>query len=112
MRVVEIITSAREISIPAIVLGELRTGFKLGKRERENELELQEFLRQPVTRILSVDEEVSSVYAEIVVDLRQQETPLPTNDIWIAALCVQAGLSLITYDEHFSNVRRVSVRLL
>jgi len=106
------IRSAREVGMPVITLGELRTGFALGARAARNERELATFLAQPVVRVLDVDEDASRLYAEIVADLKRRGTPAPTNDIWIASLAVREGLSVLTYDSHFELFRRVGVQLL
>lgn len=109
---VDVLTSAAAVLVPAIVLGELRVGFKLGKRAEANERELAEFLARDVVVLLDVDDDVASIYADIVVDLRRAGTPVPTNDIWIGALAVRAGVSVVTYDAHFERMRRVSVHRL
>jgi tRNA(fMet)-specific endonuclease VapC len=90
----EIICSAREVGFPSIVLGELRAGFLSGMRHEENEQELVTFLQNPVVRILDVDEETTSHYAEIVMMLRRHGTPVPTNDIWIAPSLLAKGSQL------------------
>lgn len=110
--VVDILTSAREVLIPVIVLGELRTGFRLGRHDERNEAELLRFLSNPVVRILDVDDEASSHYADIVAGLRRSGTPVPTNDIWIAALAAREGATVVTYDEHFGSIGRIGARIL
>lgn len=106
-KVVDIIDSADWVGIPAVVLGELLAGFKMGQRVRENERELQEFLAHPAVEELSVDRHVAAVYAEIVIALRRAGTPLPVNAIWIAASAAAAGASVLTYDAHFEKISRV-----
>jgi len=110
--VVEILNSSREVCVPAITIGELRTGFRLGSRERQNETELRAFLSNPVVRVLVVDDEAATHYAALMVDLRREATPLPTNDVWIGALAVREGATVITYDEHFTRMRRVGSVIL
>lgn len=104
---VELIDAADWLGLPAITLGELRTGFLLGGRARENEADLQEFVDHPVVAELSVDGAVSRHFAEIVVELRRAGTPLPTNDIWIAATAAHHGALVLTYDRHFERIGRV-----
>ena len=106
-QVVELIDTADWLGVPAIVLGELRTGFLLGDRGERNEAELREFLFNPIVEELVVDDDVSRVYAEIVSALRRAGTPLPTNDIWIAASAARAGAPVLTYDPHFRQIARV-----
>ena len=59
-----------------------------------------------------MDDDAATHYAELIVDLRKLGRPLPTNDIWIAALALREGVTVLTYDSHFEHVRRVGVRIL
>lgn len=109
---VSAVRRAREVQVPAVVLGELRAGFRAGRRAEENERELTRFLSQPVVEVLDVDEEAASHYADLFVALRQAGTPVPANDLWIAALALRAGATVLTYDGDFVRIPRVGVRLL
>ena len=109
---VEVISRARWIGMPVIVLGELRTGFRLGTYFDRNEEELQEFLDSPVVHTLDVDNMATYHFADTVAELRRAGTPVPTNDIWIAAIAIREGAMVITYDEHFKRIHRVGTRLL
>jgi tRNA(fMet)-specific endonuclease VapC len=111
-QVIALIDSAVWLGVPAIVLGELRTGFMLGARREENERILAAFLRNPVVEVVVVEEETAEIYADIVVALRSAGTPLPTNDIWIAAVAARVGAPVLTYDAHFGQIHRVSSRIL
>lgn len=102
--VVETLSRADEILVPAIVLGELRAGFRAGNREKPNLLELEEFLASPRVSMHAIQEETSIFYAEIFVDLRSRATPIPTNDLWIAASALETGSILISRDAHFDVV--------
>ena len=106
-RVIEILDSAEWLGVPVMTLGELRTGFLLGSQADENESSLREFLANPVVEELPADGDVSRHYAEIVVDLRRAGTPIPTNDIWIAATAARFGALVLTYDSHFRSIGRV-----
>ena len=98
------IQSARSIVVPLIVLGELRGGFLIGSRSAQNEQTLQNFLNEPRVGILVPDDMTSHLYAHLFSQLRKQGTPLPTNDIWIAALVLQHNLVLCTSDRHFDHI--------
>lgn len=106
-QIVDLIDQAEWIGVPSVVLGELWAGFLSGRRARENESELREFLANPAVEEVSIDARVARVYAEIVVSLRESGTPLPTNDIWIAACAAAVGTGVLTYDDHFRRIRRV-----
>lgn len=109
---IDLIDVADWIGLPVTVLGELRTGFGLGKRAKQNEAELEAFMRNPVVHVLDVDGEAARIYAEIVIALRKAGTPLPTNDIWIAATAAREGAQIVTYDDHFSAIGRVGAIVL
>ena len=108
----ELIDGAEWIGMPAIALGELRAGFLLGGRRERNEAALREFLSNAVVEVLSVDDEVSRHYADIVLDLRQAGRPIPTNDIWIAATAARAGAMILSSDDHFTAIARVGSVIL
>jgi tRNA(fMet)-specific endonuclease VapC len=111
-RAVEFISSAREVHVPAVVLGELRAGFRMGNKSAKNEAELRVFLSQRVVQVLEVDDEASIIYAELIAELRRAGTPLPTNDVWIGALAAREGSTVLTYDEHFNVMRRFATHVL
>lgn len=111
-QVVELIDRADWVGVPAVVLGELWLGFLLGGRLRQNQAELAEFIGHPAVDTLAVDAEVARIYADMVVDLRKAGTPLPTNDIWVAATAARAGATVLTYDAHFASIKRVGSLVL
>lgn len=98
---------AELVGLSTIALGELRTGFMLGRRRKRNEAELDDFLDNPAVEILQVDPETSRHYAEIVAELRKAGTPLPTNDIWIAAVASRNGTTVLTCDDRFEHIARI-----
>ncbi len=103
----EPIRLAEEIVLPFVVIGELRGGFRLGSREKENERLLRRFLRSSKVSILFANESTTQVYAELFVELRRAGTPIPANDLWIASLVLQNDLTLFTRDRHFARVSRI-----
>jgi tRNA(fMet)-specific endonuclease VapC len=103
-QVASMLRSANKIGISSISLGELLSGFKGGAREAQNRKELSEFLDSPRVEIFAIDEETAEYYAQILTNLRKQGTPIPTNDIWIAAVAFQHGLRLFSRDAHFQFV--------
>ena len=109
---VSLITAASWIGMTAIVLGELRAGFRLGTRRARNEDDLAAFLAEPVVHVLDVDDEAAQIYAEIVGALRAAGTPVPTNDIWIASVAAREGVHVVTYDAHFGLISRVGTHVL
>jgi len=98
---------ASAVCLSAVVVGELLAGFKKGSRSRENEARLHAFMEAPRVSVLSVDEETAERYAVIRDYLRRQGTPVPINDVWIAASASQHGLRLLTLDAHFRQIPQV-----
>jgi len=88
-------------------LGELIAGFVKGGRRRKNENELRRFLASPRVGVLDVTEETAEKYAVILNSLWRADTPIPTNDIWIAASAMEHGLRLVTTDGHYQKVLQV-----
>jgi len=106
---VHVIRRAAEIMIPFIVLGELRAGFACGTRSYKNEQTLTRFLNSPRVKQLFADEDTTHQYARLFRQLRKQGTPIPTNDLWIAALALQHDLLLFTRDTHFDHLPQLPV---
>lgn len=95
---------AERIYISFVTLAELRAGFLCGTIARKNESVLIRFVNRPRVAQLHPDETTTHHYARLFFQLRKQGTPIPTNDIWIAALAVQHDLLLLSQDRHFENL--------
>lgn len=95
---------AAAVVIPLTVLGELRAGFCAGDRGAENERTLQRFSGESRVRVLSPDEETTHHYGKMFAQLRRQGTPIPTNDLWIAALSFQHRLILYSDDAYYRHL--------
>ena len=102
-----VVRAARSIVVPVIVLGELRAGFAAGNQESTNAANLQRFLASRRVSVLPPDEQTAHHYAQLFLQLRDKGTPIPTNDLWIAALAVQHDLVLCTSDRHFRQLPQV-----
>jgi tRNA(fMet)-specific endonuclease VapC len=102
---------AEEIVLSPVVLGELRAGFRGGTRRSKNESELAEFVASPRVRLAIIDADTADRYAEIVTYLRQAGTPIPTNDVWIAANAMEHGLQVVTTDPRYQKIAQVLVNL-
>ena len=102
--VIRILQRSQKISICAITIGELLSGFKAGSKENINKAELEEFLDSPRVQLIGIDEDTAEFYSEIQTALKKKGKPIPTNDIWIAATALQYGLKLYTNDRHFKYV--------
>lgn len=104
---VQIFRTAERLHLPLIVLAELRAGFAAGRQESSNSANLDRFLNSPRVSILSPDEQTTHHYAQIYLQLRLKSTPIPTNDLWIAALAVQHHMVLCSSDTHFQQLPQI-----
>jgi tRNA(fMet)-specific endonuclease VapC len=102
--VIDILQQSSQIGITSISMGELLSGFKGGSKEMENRKELNQFLDSPRVTFYAIDAESAEYYSAILNQLKKQGTPIPTNDIWIAAVAFQQGLQMVTNDKHFSYI--------
>jgi tRNA(fMet)-specific endonuclease VapC len=105
---VNLVASADEVWLPFIVIGELRAGFVVGRRGAENERLLRRFLSKPGLDVLYADEQTTHHYASVFRHLRKQGTPIPTNDLWIAALVLQHDLVLASRDADFDHLPQIA----
>jgi tRNA(fMet)-specific endonuclease VapC len=103
----DLVATAEEIFLPFVVLAELRAGFALGRHAGQNERVLRLFLLKSGVHVLYADEQTTHHYAAVFGQLRRQGTPIPTNDIWIAALVLQHNLALHGRDRHFDNLPQI-----
>jgi len=110
-RAVEVLRSAHEIHLPLIVMAELLAGFAAGRRAERNRDELARFMASPRVHLMKPDEKTARQYADVFMALRRSGTPIPTNDLWIAALARQHRLPLLTFDAHFAAVPGIALVL-
>lgn len=111
-RVLDLLASADVVYVPTIVLGELYAGFAVGQWERQNRSALAELLAEPFVEVLPVSASVADRYGKIFAQLRRDGTPIPINDLWIAALALDAGAALLTFDRHFARVAGLDCTIL
>jgi predicted nucleic acid-binding protein len=91
-----------QLALPVIVLGEYRYGIAQSRHRAAYETWLKGLLNDCL--ILDINDRTTHFYAEITLELRRKGMPIPTNDIWIAALCRQHALPLLSRDRHFDLV--------
>lgn len=104
IRVRDFIAEADSVLMPAPVLGELHGAFELGSRGRENRVALTEFLAEPFIHITPVSASVARHYGRVFAALRRTGTPVPANDMWIAACAIDQGACLLTFDHDFDRI--------
>ena len=105
-RLEPILRRADEICVPVIVLGEYRYGISQSRERVHYERWLSEYL--PTFRVLEIDERTTISYSTVRVELKKAGTPIPANDVWIAALCRQHAQPLLSRDHHFDAVSGIT----
>ena len=98
----EIIAGAERIAVPVIVLGEYRLGIAQSRHRKEYEEWLREWVA--AVTVLDIDRDTTYQYAKIGLELKKIGKSIPSNDLWIAALCGQHLLPLLSRDRHFDVV--------
>jgi tRNA(fMet)-specific endonuclease VapC len=104
-----LVRQSTRVYLSAIVIGELLYGFRNGTRLERNLVELESFLESPFVTFLPVSYETADRFSRIAAALKQSGTPIPTNDMWIAAHALEVGADLITLDSHFEAIDAVTV---
>jgi len=99
---IELVGSAERIAVPVIVLGEYRLGIGQSRHRASYESWIREWIA--AVSILDIDEETSQSYAAIGLELKRRGRPIPANDLWVAALCRQYSMPLLSRDRHFDVV--------
>lgn len=110
--VLDFIAASEVVLIPTTVLGELEAGFELGTRQKENRISLGEFLNEPFVSTLAVTPATARRYGHVFAQLRRAGTPIPVNDIWIAATVLDSGAHLLTFDNDFRHVSSLDCTIL
>ncbi len=103
-RIADILRDNDVVLVSSIVEGELYDGFQGGNRNDENLSIFNHFMEKPKSMRVPVTNQTAEWYAEIKRGLRKKGKPIPSNDIWIAASCMEHGAKLLTMDEHFSEI--------
>ena len=103
-RVLDLLARAAVVVVPTVVLGELEAGFVLGRRAEENRRVLVEFLDEPFVNIQNLTVVTARYYGRLFAALRRAGTPIPINDVWIAATTMECGGHLLTFDADYRRV--------
>lgn len=103
----ELVDKADEIYLPAIALGELYYGAFNSSRKPENLEKIDGFKDE--VYLLDCDEYTAKIYGQVKKGLKDKGTPIPENDIWISAIAIQYGLTVVTRDSHFDYVDGLNI---
>jgi tRNA(fMet)-specific endonuclease VapC len=102
--VAQLVRRAEHLLMSAVVVGELEFGFRNGTRYEENRARLDALLDNPYVELLPVTRTTADRFGRIAAALRRAGTPIPSNDIWVAAHAVESGAEILSADGHFSQV--------
>lgn len=102
--VANLVRESEELVLSMVVVGELLFGFRNGTRYDRNAKELDAFLASDRVGVLPVTRTTADRFGRIAAALRKAGTPIPSNDIWIAAHAFESSAELITFDAHFGTV--------
>ncbi|MBC7552378.1 MAG: type II toxin-antitoxin system VapC family toxin [Taibaiella sp.] len=93
--------------ISTVVLGELYTGINRVTNKAKHHKKLNDFLQ--LCTVLDIDSISAQYYGETAAALFKKGKPIPANDIWIAAVTLQHGLTLVTRDKHFNEIEGLNI---
>ena len=103
--VYEVLSDAERHELPVIVIGEYRYGILGSRHKKALDVLFEALVRE--SKVLAIDQTTASVYAKLRQELRKQGTPIPENDVWIAALGIQHNLAVVSRDTHFDKVQKL-----
>ncbi len=110
-RIADLVRQPEKLFMSIVVLGELYFGFHDGSKRRENLDDLEELLAHPFVELAHLTRASADRFGRISTTLKRAGTPIPTNDIWIAAQTLERGAEIITLDSHFRHVPGLVVAL-
>ena len=111
-QVLDQLAQAAAIVLPVTVLGELEAAFQLGRRALENRVTLAEFLGESFVTVWPTTTAVAGHYGRLFAELKRAGTPIPVNDVWIAAACLDCVGRLVTFDGDFKRIPGLECTLL
>jgi tRNA(fMet)-specific endonuclease VapC len=103
-RIADILAGSEAVLLTPIVLGELYDNFLNGSHTLENRAVLTRFREKPRTVLVPITDATAEWFAEIKRMLRKKGRPIPVNDVWIAASCMEHGAGLLSLDGHFAEI--------
>jgi len=103
--IMELLAEVQVLALPVVVVGEYRFGIAQARNVADYHLWLERLITQ--TDVLNITDETTLHYAEVRLDLKRIGRPIPMNDVWIAALCRQHELPILSRDQHFDVVPKI-----
>lgn len=108
-QVEQALNEADKIYLPLFVIAELLLGFKNGDREKENRSILEQFESMETVERYCPADETAELFSDLFLSLKKAGKPIPVHDIWIAAIAVETGSEIVTYDRHFLEIDKARV---
>lgn len=102
--IADALAESEEVLLCAVVIGELLDGFAGGSKEAENRRRLEQFRQKPRTVTVPITRATAEWFAQIKQQLRRKGRPIPINDVWIAAVCMEHGAAILSEDGHFAQI--------
>ena len=103
-KTLRLIRRSEEVLFSSVVAGELLAGFRWGEKFDKNLAGLLEFLENPRVFLVPVTFTTADRYGRIYANLCKKGTPIPSNDMWLAAQCLETGAELVTMDKNLRFV--------
>ena len=104
-KIAKVVSTYEQILVPTVVIGEYKAGVAVETAVGHQQLSaLEMFLDSTAVKIVGVTEDVANAYARIFRVLKANGTPIPQNDLWIAACAITKGAVVYSLDTHFFNV--------
>jgi tRNA(fMet)-specific endonuclease VapC len=107
--ILEYLDKSDSVIMTIIVVAELLAGFKVGSKEKENKIILQDLLSHPKVIVANASLKTASIFSEIKHYLKLNGKPIPINDIWIAAHALEFEATLVTFDKHFKEIPNINL---
>ena len=108
-RVGDIVRSAEEIVVPAVVVAELLYAFRQGQQTEEQHVDqLRSFLERPYVSFVPAGPVTADRYARIMDSLRARGIQVPTNRVWVAAHAMETGAGLLSADRHYGHIEQIA----
>ena len=108
----DLVRRSEEVLFSTVVAGELLHGFRLGSRFERNRQDLEAFVASPFVTVVPVTMATADRFSRVAAALRKRGTPIPTNDIWVAAQVMETGAELLSFDRHYEAVDGLAWRRL
>ena len=95
------------LCLPVPVIAEILFTARNSSRQKENLKVYNEFI--DICDVLNITRKTADHYSSIRLELKQKGRPIPENDLWIASVCIEQNVPLITGDAHFDNINDLKI---